>query len=364
MTSTPSPRPSASPSDGVAVAEKERHSSRSAVPSCASPAIRYLPVWRRDDEGVMRDAVEMWRAEGVLPKGVDPAERAKELVIAIYDGETLAGCLTASIHPFRELGENFAFARSFIRPAWRRARLTDRLMIDGHAELGRWAATHPEERLAGSAAIYQNFRLGTHPVEPSGLALIGFTSTGLQQRVLWFDHYRLPAGDRLATYRGSSDEMPAWRLTPVDSDHALRDAASRFWREQRAFAPETDLDEPAAALSVVAHVGDEMIATSTLRVAHYPKLRRRFAVFRCFVAPQWQDSGIHEVLAAENFRLMEKKAGDGGAEAPVGMLRVCGGYQASALPVDEAGFVLAGYTPQHEQIRLRWFGNVTIQTGR
>ena len=361
MTSMRSPHPSALPSEETAPAIDGQSPEKEGVPSFDPSGIRYQPVWRRDDERVMRDAAEMWRAEGVLPQGVDPEERARELVIAIYDGDALAGCLTAAIHPFRELGENFAFARSFIRPAWRRARLTDRLMIDGHAELGRWAAEHPEEKLAGSAAIYQNFHLGARPVEPSGLTLIGYTSKGLQQRVLWFDDYRLSGA---TGRRQDAEETPCWRLSLVGIERAIREAACRFWHEQGAFAPETNLTDPAAALSVVAHAGDEMIATSTLRVGYFPKLRHRFAVFRCFVAPQWRNAGLREELLAENFRLMEERAQAGGADEPAGMLTICGGEDASALPVDEAGFLLAGYTPEGAQIRLRWFGHTRIAAAR
>jgi hypothetical protein len=157
--------------------------------------IDYLRVWRRRDERVAQDVVAMWKRAGVLPGDVSPEERAEELVIAIYDGETMAGCLTAGIRVLPRLREKFAFCRSFISPAYRGRRLTDRLMIDGHDELGLWSKAHPEERLAGCAAIYQNKVLGRSPVEPSGLSLIGYTPQGDQLRVLWFDHHRLRSGE-------------------------------------------------------------------------------------------------------------------------------------------------------------------------
>ncbi|MAB15128.1 hypothetical protein [Parvibaculum sp.] len=317
----------------------------------------------------MRDAMEMWQAEGALPEGVDPAERARELVIAIYDGEMLAGCLTADFHPMRELEEKFAFARSFIRPAWRGARLTDRLMIDGHAELGRWAAANPQEKLAGSAAIYQNANLGARPVEPSGLTLIGFTGKGLQKRVLWFDHYRLPVADDMQAQEAASDGGTDWNLTPVGvgvaRDRALREEACRFWREAKAFAPDTDLSDPAAALSMVAHDGEEMIATSSLRMIRVPALRRSFAMLRCFVAPRWRGTGLREALAAENFRLAEAEAANSdNAALPAGVLTICSGGDRSPLPVDAAGFLLAGYAPGRDQVRLRWFGHAKIPDTR
>lgn len=151
----------------------------------------YRRVWQRHDRRVMDDAIEMWAREGVLPGDVPPERRAEELVIAIYAGDEIAGCLTADIHILPRFHERFAFCRSFVAPAWRGRRLTDRLMIDGHEELGRWSQAHPGEKLAGCAAIYENRLLGKSPVEPSGLCLVGYTPQGKQLRVLWFEHHRL-----------------------------------------------------------------------------------------------------------------------------------------------------------------------------
>lgn len=158
----------------------------------ATQDLDYRRVWRRADRRVMEDVIAMWGCENILPAGIAPEERAMEIVIAIYDGDEIAGCLTADIHVLPRLRAKFAFCRSFIVPAWRGRRLTDRLMIDGHDELRQWAEAHPEEGLAGCAAIYENRALGRHPVEPSGLCLIGYTPQGRQLRVLWFDSYRLP----------------------------------------------------------------------------------------------------------------------------------------------------------------------------
>lgn len=153
--------------------------------------VDYRRVWHRQDRSAMNDAIAMWKREGILPADTSPERRAEEMVIAIYAGDEIAGCLTADIQILPRMREKFAFCRSFIAPAWRGKRLTDRLMIDGHEELCRWSKAHPGEKLAGCAAIYENRVLGNNPVEPSGLCLIGYTPQGQQLRVLWFDHYRL-----------------------------------------------------------------------------------------------------------------------------------------------------------------------------
>ncbi|PKP71783.1 MAG: hypothetical protein CVT83_02740 [Alphaproteobacteria bacterium HGW-Alphaproteobacteria-5] len=162
-----------------------------ALPPLCPDNVRYLRVWPCADDRVMSDAASMWEREGALPDGASLQERGRELVIALYDGTAMIGCLTAELAVLPRLQARFAFCRSFIAPPYRRMRLTDRLMIDGHDELGNWARGHPEERLAGCAAIYQNPLLGARPVEPSGLTLIGYTKSSQQIRVLWFNHYEL-----------------------------------------------------------------------------------------------------------------------------------------------------------------------------
>ncbi len=199
--------------------------------------------------------------------------------------------------------------------------------------------------------------------------MIGFTGKGLQKRVLWFDHYRVPVAGAMQAQEASCDDGADWNLTPVGvggaRDRAMRAEACRFWREAKAFAPDTDLSDPAAALSVVAHDGEEMIATSSLRMVRVPALRRNFAMLRRFVAPRWRGTGLREALAAENFRLAEAEAANADdAALPAGVLTICSGEDCAPLPVDAAGFLLSAYTPGRDQVRLRWFGHVRIPAAR
>jgi len=105
--------------------------------------VDYRRVWHRQDPDATNDAIAMWKREGVLSADTPPERRAEEMVIAIYAGDEIAGCLTADIQVLPRMREKFAFCRSFIAPAWRGKRLTDRLMIDGHDELCRWSKAHP-----------------------------------------------------------------------------------------------------------------------------------------------------------------------------------------------------------------------------
>ena len=294
----------------------------------------------------------MWQEAGALPQDVDPRDRARELVVVLYDGETLAGCITANIWEFAGLGEKFAFSRSFVRGPYRRARLTDRLAIEAHATLGKWASVHPEARLAGSGAIYQNLNIGARPVEPSGLALIGFTRKGMQKRVHWFDHFRLSVG-RPA---GEAITDPSWRLEEAVGPDDV-DEICAFWAAHGALAPGRDRAEWAQAVTIVARDDTgRLIATSSAPVSTYPPLQRPFAMFRCFMAPEVRHPALWLAMLDASFRKLDSEP------LPAnGMIAVPPPELAPAAPLDDAGFILAGYTDKHWQVRLRWFGGVRVK---
>lgn len=59
-----------------------------------------------------------------------------------------------------------------------------------------YALAHPEENIAGLAAVVSSPVLGARPnpyPNGAGFVLIGYTPKGEQVRVSWFDHYRVPA---------------------------------------------------------------------------------------------------------------------------------------------------------------------------
>lgn len=152
-------------------------------------------AWRRDDAEIEADAIAFWNRLGVLPKSIDPAARAKELIAAAYKDGRIIAVATAIIELVDFLGVRMAVLRGATDPAHRRARAQLALAVPSHDALRDWALAHPEEKLAGAIAFVAPGEWGDFtriPVWPgSELELAGYTPDNQQIRLRWFDHFRL-----------------------------------------------------------------------------------------------------------------------------------------------------------------------------
>ncbi len=154
--------------------------------------IKYVPGWQKRDPELEADAIALWKAHGVLPAGVKPEERAREICCLAYDGNRLAGISTVGIQPWRPLlNKRFGFLRVFTAPEFEQQEIAIGLAIECRRILEEWSVANPGEQLFGMAAIYQSPKLGRYPVGKSGLTLAGFTPEGHQLRIAWFNHLPL-----------------------------------------------------------------------------------------------------------------------------------------------------------------------------
>ena len=152
------------------------------------------PAWRLNDDAFEREAIAFWATLNLLPPGVDPATRVKELVAIARDGGSIAGVATAVIEELRLLRGRFAMVRCAVAPAYRGSRLASELVASSQPILERWSLDNPAERIQGMGIVLEA-NLGDkarQPVWPrSGLTLIGYTPQGKQIRVAWFGHARV-----------------------------------------------------------------------------------------------------------------------------------------------------------------------------
>lgn len=151
--------------------------------------IKYVSGWRKRDEKLEQDAIALWREQGILPAGVNPEDRAREICCLVYDGSKLAGISTVAIQPYRPLRNmRFGFARVFVSPEFEQQELAIGLATECRRVLEEWSVANPQEKLHGMAAVYQSHKLGRYPIGKSGLTLVGFTPEGHQIRIAWFNH--------------------------------------------------------------------------------------------------------------------------------------------------------------------------------
>ncbi|MFN3935750.1 hypothetical protein [Parvibaculum sp.] len=154
--------------------------------------IKYLSGWRKRDARMERDAIALWNAHGVLPAGVTPEDRAREICCLAHDGSRLAGISTVDIQPYRPLlNKRFGFARVFTSPEYEQQEIAIGLATECRRILEEWSVANPQEELHGMAAVYQSPKLGRYPVGKSGLTLVGLTPEGYQIRIAWFNHLPL-----------------------------------------------------------------------------------------------------------------------------------------------------------------------------
>jgi hypothetical protein len=157
--------------------------------------IALRPAWRGDDAEIERDAIAFWQRLGNLPGDVKPAERAKEVVLAAYQGSRMVGVLTAALGMFPQVRARLAMLRGSVDPELRRSHVGSWMSIEGRAMLESWSAANPNERLAGTGGIVESPDLVIAQRMPywpwPRMGVVGFTPDGRQIRVSWFRDFRL-----------------------------------------------------------------------------------------------------------------------------------------------------------------------------
>jgi hypothetical protein len=152
------------------------------------------PAWRIHDRDLEGAAIEFWKRHGLMPPGVDPQTRAKELCAVAYDGDELVGVATVAIGVLPAVKHKFAAYRCAVAPDHRGEEIAVHLTRYCKKLLEQWASDHPEEGVMGMTTVLEGYKAARtrEPVWPAtGLTLMGYTSEGHQVRIVWFRHARL-----------------------------------------------------------------------------------------------------------------------------------------------------------------------------
>jgi hypothetical protein len=167
------------------------------------PAFALESPWRHVDDDLADEIVAFWRRHRALPRNVDPHQRARQAcALARIDG-VLAGLSTAYAELYPPLARRFYFYRMFVDPALRSTRLVAyehagrhafaavHLVEESYRVLAAWSRAHPDEDVAGMAAVYESAAIGSRGIDHGNLVLIGYDAKGQQMRVAWFPHARV-----------------------------------------------------------------------------------------------------------------------------------------------------------------------------
>lgn len=159
------------------------------------PGYELRPAWRLEDPRIEADAIAFWTRLGILPPGVAPAKRAKELVAVVYKDDAVVGVQTAVIEKVEQVRARLAMIRGAVDPAHRRRHVATALTLYSRALLQAWSREHPDEQLGGLGALVGGEQLAERAKQgfwpQTRFILAGFRPDGRQLRISWFEDFLL-----------------------------------------------------------------------------------------------------------------------------------------------------------------------------
>lgn len=160
------------------------------------PKLRFEVAWRRDDPKHANDATAYWKRLGIVEED-ELAQRVKELILIVYDGDKAVAAATADIKFVQPLRQKFAMCRSSVDPDYRRKGLGTDITAYYRVVLEAWFNEHREENVMGFGVRLSSAELVERQRDPLwmdrgvDLVLVGYTENDEQMRIGWFRHARV-----------------------------------------------------------------------------------------------------------------------------------------------------------------------------
>ncbi|MEY4879243.1 MAG: hypothetical protein RJB62_712 [Pseudomonadota bacterium] len=151
----------------------------------------FVPAWRKNDPKLEADAIAFWEAQNLLPQGLDPQKRARELCGLVYRGDEVIAVSTAVVQELTHLRCRLALYRCAAARSMRREPFSLQVTEESFAHLQKWSLENPNEKVMGMGAIIESRLLARHMPSvfwPVGLIFMGYMPNGQQLRVAWFKH--------------------------------------------------------------------------------------------------------------------------------------------------------------------------------
>ena len=152
--------------------------------------IEFRDVWQKADTQAEADAVEMWQRLGILPQGVDPRQRVKELAVLAYENNKLVAISTVTLDMLQVVRTKMAFFRALVDSEYRSQKVLVPLTYAIHQAMEQYASAHPELKIGGTAAVVVAPNTIYKPVGSAEMILIGYTARSEPVLLRWFDGYR------------------------------------------------------------------------------------------------------------------------------------------------------------------------------
>ena len=154
-------------------------------------ALNFRVGWKRADPTIEADVKAFWARLNLLPPGIDPDARAREIVVAGYAGSTVVAVSTAVVQDAAFLRSRMAMFRAAVGPAFARPEVFTLIGAQTRAALEAWSRDNPEEGVMGMLTVLgaeaNQVKMAPHRSE-TGLSLAGYTENDQKIMVAWFDH--------------------------------------------------------------------------------------------------------------------------------------------------------------------------------
>ena len=141
-------------------------------------------------------------------------------------------------------------------------------------------------------------------------------------------------------------------------DAKVRADALDLWRSLNILPPGQE-DDRLNSLCVVAYVGEELAAVSTIGINMFPAVKAKVAWFRCLVKPEYRQRSIAKELGHRCKDAMEEWSAGRPAEKVLAYGTIVESphlTHISRMPVwPKSGLTLVGHTGKGQQIRIAWF---------
>jgi len=329
------------------------------------------PAWRRDDPAIEADAIEFWTRLELLPEGVSPEERAKQLIAAAYKDGRLVAVSTATLDYFEFLRARFAVIRGSTDPEFRRSHAQLALSQASREAIHQWARANPDENYAGAIAFVDRREWGEFarlPVWPeSELQFAGYDQRGRQIRVRWFEDFYFGDGPSPLPLPSVAHALPpeidirvAWRR---DDSEIERDSIE-FWRRLGNLPAGVAPEERAREVVVAAYHDGRIVGVATAEVGILPQVRTRLAMLRGSVDPAYRRTGIGIAMYPRALDALEEWAAvhpEEGVKGVGGIIEAAELAGLQRVPYwAEVRNGLIGFTPDGRQVRVRWFRDVLL----
>jgi len=325
-------------------------------------------AWRRNDAAIEADAIDFWRRNALLPDGVEPEARAKELIAAAYKDGKLVAVSTATIMRIEFLRANFAVIRGATDPRYRRSKAQLALAVPSREALQSWAIAHPEEKLAGGFVFVDQSEWGDFtklPVWPeSELALVGYGDDGQQLRAAWFDHFVF-GRDPVLTPPPLPPVSPeglagvefreGWRR----EDPQIEVDVIAFWNRLGILPAGASAEERVKDIVIAAYLDGQVIGVVTASLDILPQVRARLAMLRGAVDPAFRRRHIGIMMMFMVRPIIERWSRDNPRERVAGIGTIVQSpdlAERAKRPWSRFNrYMLIGFTPNDWQVRVNWF---------